>query len=165
MWTPRSSYGERREIRTNVGLVAVAIDKDKNSHNALKWAIDHLLQKGQTLILIHVKVKPFSPYTTPLPTSRMFFILCFLFYKISLISSNALATCHLLKFLVVTGLNQFSEMNGDLPLVYKDPDPQTRELFLPFRCFCTRKDVSLLKHIIHSLLIMITSNIFLDDIH
>ncbi|KAK5814180.1 U-box domain-containing protein 35-like isoform X1 [Gossypium arboreum] len=110
MWTPRSSYGERREIRTNVGLVAVAIDKDKNSHNALKWAIDHLLQKGQTLILIHVKVKPFSPYTPPLPTSR-------------------------------TGLNQFSEMNGDLPLVCKDPDPQTRELFLPFRCFCTRKDI------------------------
>lgn len=165
MWTPRSSYGERRETRTNVGLVAVAIDKDKNSHNALKWAIDHLLQKGQTLILIHVKVKPFSPYTTPLPTPRMFFILCFLFCKFSLVPMPWLHVTYFFKFLVGTGSNQFSEMNGDLPLVCKDPDPQTRELFLPFRCFCTRKDVSLLNHIIHSLLIMITSNIFLDDIH
>lgn len=40
------------------GLVAVAIDKDKNSQNALKWAIDNLLQRGQTVILIHVKLKP-----------------------------------------------------------------------------------------------------------
>ncbi|XWS70637.1 hypothetical protein CRYUN_Cryun03dG0063800 [Craigia yunnanensis] len=105
MWTPRS-YGERKE-GTN-GLVAVAIDKDKNSQNALKWAIDHLLQKGHTVILIHVKVKPFSPYTSPLLTTRW---------------------------------NQISDFDGDLPLVCKDPDPQTRELFLPFRCFCTRKDI------------------------
>ncbi|KAK6237174.1 hypothetical protein QUC31_020965 [Theobroma cacao] len=105
MWTPRS-YGERREGSN--GLVAVAIDKDKNSQNALKWAIDHLLQKGHTVVLIHVKVKPFSLSTSPLPTPR---------------------------------LNQISDINGDLPLVCKDPDPQTRELFLPFRCFCTRKDI------------------------
>ncbi|XP_022737175.1 U-box domain-containing protein 35 [Durio zibethinus] len=105
MWTPRS-YGERRE-GTN-GLVAVAIDKDKNSQNALKWAVDHLLQKGQTVILIHVKPKTFSPFASPLPTPR---------------------------------LNQFSDINADLPLVCKDPDPQTRDLFLPFRCFCTRKDI------------------------
>lgn len=26
-------------------------------------------------------------------------------------------------------------------MICKDPDPQTRELFLPFRCFCTRKDI------------------------
>ncbi|XVF48102.1 hypothetical protein PTKIN_Ptkin03bG0164600 [Pterospermum kingtungense] len=105
MWATRS-YGERRE-GTN-GLVAVAIDKDKNSQNALKWAIDHLLQRGQTVILIHVKVKSFSSYSPPLPTPR---------------------------------LNQLPDINGDLPLVCKDPDPQTRELFLPFRCFCTRKDI------------------------
>ncbi|XVE97787.1 hypothetical protein REPUB_Repub03eG0048900 [Reevesia pubescens] len=108
MWTlpkPRS-YGEIRE-GTN-GLVAVAIDKDKNSQNALKWASDHLLEKGQTVILIHVKVKPFSSYRSPLPTR----------------------------------LNQISDRNGDIPLVCKDPDPYTKELFLPFRCFCTRKDIN-----------------------
>ncbi|GMI88475.1 hypothetical protein like AT2G24370 [Hibiscus trionum] len=105
MWAQKNnSPAERRDSRnTNAGFLAVAIDKDKkNSHHALKWAVDHLLQKDQTIILIHVKPKPNS---TP-PRS-----------------------------------NQISESNGDLPIVCKDPDPQTRELFLPFRCFCTRKDV------------------------
>ncbi|KAL6504053.1 hypothetical protein OROGR_025976 [Orobanche gracilis] len=36
------------------GLVAVAIDNDKGSRNALKWASDNLLTRGQTVILIHV---------------------------------------------------------------------------------------------------------------
>ena len=73
MWIPRG-YGEKKE--GTYGLVAVAIDKDKNSQNALKWAVDHLLQKGQTVILVHVKVKPFSPYTSPLSSTRTF-----LFYQ------------------------------------------------------------------------------------
>lgn len=30
--------------------------------------------------------------------------------------------------------------NGNV-MVSKDMDPSTRDLFLPFRCFCTRKDV------------------------
>lgn len=36
------------------GLIAVAIDKDKSSQYALRWAVDNLLAKGQTLVLIHV---------------------------------------------------------------------------------------------------------------
>ncbi|KAK4436025.1 U-box domain-containing protein 51 [Sesamum alatum] len=36
------------------GLVAVAIDRDKHSQQALKWATENLLSKGQTVILIHV---------------------------------------------------------------------------------------------------------------
>jgi len=36
------------------GLIAVAIDKDKGSQYALKWAADTLLTRGQTIILIHV---------------------------------------------------------------------------------------------------------------
>ena len=35
--------------------VAVAIDKDKGSHYAIKWAIDNLLSRGQPLTLLHVK--------------------------------------------------------------------------------------------------------------
>ncbi|XP_043721239.1 U-box domain-containing protein 35-like [Telopea speciosissima] len=34
--------------------VAVAVDKDKNSQYAVKWAIDHLLNTNPNLILIHV---------------------------------------------------------------------------------------------------------------
>lgn len=38
--------------------VAVAIDKDKGSQYALKWALDHVLTRGQALTLLHVKIKP-----------------------------------------------------------------------------------------------------------
>ncbi|XP_039018376.1 U-box domain-containing protein 51-like [Hibiscus syriacus] len=106
MWTEDNNCnGERRESRnTKAGLVAVAIDKDKkNSHHALKWAVDNLLQRGQTIVLIHVKARRYN--STP------------------------------------PRLNQFPDSNGDLPFVCKDPDPQTREVFLPFRCFCTRRDI------------------------
>lgn len=36
------------------GLVAVAIDKDKGSQNALRWAAESILTRGQTVVLIHV---------------------------------------------------------------------------------------------------------------
>lgn len=36
------------------GLVAVAIDKDKGSQNALRWAAETILNRGQTVVLIHV---------------------------------------------------------------------------------------------------------------
>ncbi|GMI82610.1 hypothetical protein like AT2G24370 [Hibiscus trionum] len=101
------------EKNTNAEFVAVAIDKDKkNSHHALKWAADHLLQNGQIIVLIHVKAKP---YNSNLPR-----------------------------------LNQVAESNGGLAFVCKDHDPQSREVFLPFRCFCTRKDVSLIPTFIAS---------------
>ncbi|GMI83855.1 hypothetical protein like AT2G24370 [Hibiscus trionum] len=106
MWTQDdNNYAERRESKnTNAGFVAVAIDKDKkNSHHALKWAADHLVQNGQIIVLIHVKAKP---YNSTLPR-----------------------------------LNQFAESNGGLAFMCKEHDPQTREVFLPFRCFCTRKDI------------------------
>jgi len=47
------------------GLVAVAIDRDKNSQGALKWAVDNLLQKGQTVVLVHVKPRASSLSTNP----------------------------------------------------------------------------------------------------
>ncbi|XP_020600056.1 U-box domain-containing protein 52-like [Phalaenopsis equestris] len=75
-------------------LVAVAINRDKSSQNALKWAVDNLIGKGQTITLVHVNVQ-------------------------------ATASQH-----------------NDLSNGYKGAvDPQMKELFLPFRCFCTRKDI------------------------
>ncbi|KAK2986972.1 hypothetical protein RJ640_024870 [Escallonia rubra] len=61
MW-PRGNNGERAPATHQ--LVAVAIDRDKGSKIALKWTIDTLLSKGQTLVLVHVKVKP-SGSSTP----------------------------------------------------------------------------------------------------
>ncbi|KAH7524248.1 U-box domain-containing protein 52 [Ziziphus jujuba] len=94
------------------GLVAVAIDKDKNSQNALKWTIDNLLQRNQTVILIHVKLK------TPSYSSMT-----------SISSSYS-------KF-----SQMYDGMHEENALECRDVDPHTRELFLPFRCFCTRKDI------------------------
>ncbi|KAI5555948.1 hypothetical protein BDE02_18G002100 [Populus trichocarpa] len=94
MWMPRSLPEKR--VAGN-GLIAVAIDKDKSSQIALKWAIDNLLVKGQTVILIHVNLK-------------------------SSLSSHSSSPKK----------NQF--------VGSKDPD--SKDLFLPFRCFCTRKDIS-----------------------
>ena len=37
--------------------MAVCIDRDKNSPKALRWAIDSLVHKGQTIILVHVNTK------------------------------------------------------------------------------------------------------------
>ncbi|XP_057428298.1 U-box domain-containing protein 52-like isoform X3 [Lotus japonicus] len=57
MWLQKSQ-GDRKDGVN--GIVAVAIDHDKGSQNALKWAIEHLLTKGGTVVLIHVKHKPSS---------------------------------------------------------------------------------------------------------
>ncbi|XP_010548526.1 PREDICTED: U-box domain-containing protein 35 isoform X2 [Tarenaya hassleriana] len=90
------------------GLVAVAIDRDKTSQNALKWTVDHLLQRGQSVILIHVKLRP-----SPLSSSP------------SLNGNSA----------------KLNQINGDASLVCRDPEGPYKELYLPFRCFCTRKDI------------------------
>ncbi|KAH0914641.1 hypothetical protein HID58_029087 [Brassica napus] len=79
--------GEKREE-----IITLAIDRDKESQNALKWTVDNLVSKGQTLTLLHVKLKQFPslPYSGSYPNR-----------------------------------------SGD----------DGTELFLPFRCYCARKDV------------------------
>lgn len=39
---------------------AVAIDDDKSSPQAVKWAVDHLLHSQDVLVLLHVKTKTAS---------------------------------------------------------------------------------------------------------
>ncbi|XVF69841.1 hypothetical protein PTKIN_Ptkin11bG0113200 [Pterospermum kingtungense] len=58
----RNNNGERRDEN-----VAVAIDKEKGSQYALKWTVDHLMSRGQSLTLVHVKTKPSS---IPTPTGN-----------------------------------------------------------------------------------------------
>ncbi|XP_051121306.1 U-box domain-containing protein 35-like isoform X2 [Andrographis paniculata] len=55
MWlsSGRTSSNVGRKTGRN-GLVAIAIDKDKGSQHALRWATDNLISKGHTVILIHV---------------------------------------------------------------------------------------------------------------
>ncbi|KAE9586488.1 putative rossmann-like alpha/beta/alpha sandwich protein [Lupinus albus] len=62
MWLQKNSGWDKKDGVN--GIVAVAIDKDKGSQNALKWAIDHLLTRNNTVVLIHVNAKHAS-ITTP----------------------------------------------------------------------------------------------------
>ncbi|KAF3336755.1 U-box domain-containing protein 35-like protein [Carex littledalei] len=85
------------------GVVAVAVDGDRNSQYALKWAGDHLLTHGQIFYLLHIRRKITSVSTRDdyLPIS-----------------------------------------NGDDEVASKfleQCDLQTRELLLPFQCFCNRR--------------------------
>ncbi|KAJ8770893.1 hypothetical protein K2173_021808 [Erythroxylum novogranatense] len=94
MW-PQKGYGAKKGGGN--GLIAVAIDRDKGSQHALKWAIESFFSKGQTVILIHVIHRPSSmAATTP-------------------------------------------EYGSALK---QQQDKQTKDLFLSFRCYCTRKDVN-----------------------
>ncbi|KAE9588115.1 putative protein kinase RLK-Pelle-RLCK-IXb family [Lupinus albus] len=43
------------------GSTVIAIDKDKNSQYAVKWAVDNLLKKNTTCTLIHVRTKALHP--------------------------------------------------------------------------------------------------------
>ncbi|XP_042456543.1 U-box domain-containing protein 35-like [Zingiber officinale] len=76
-------------------LVAVAIDKDKNSQSAFRWALDNIVVRGQTLIIIHVNTK----------SSRTLYL------------------------------------RSSFHLLYSTTNSALREIFVPFRCFCSRKDV------------------------
>ncbi|KAH0849607.1 LOW QUALITY PROTEIN: hypothetical protein HID58_096277 [Brassica napus] len=58
MWLPKANNGGKKE--TGKGSVAVAIDKDKGSQHALKWTIENLASRGQTISLIHVLSKSHS---------------------------------------------------------------------------------------------------------
>ncbi|XP_054783209.1 U-box domain-containing protein 35-like isoform X1 [Prosopis cineraria] len=61
MWFPNPKASGIRKGGGGNGLIAVAIDKDKGSQQALKWAAESLLSRGQTVILIHVLHKTSAP--------------------------------------------------------------------------------------------------------
>jgi hypothetical protein len=46
-------------------VVAVAIENNKTSQHAVKWAVENLLPKDQCLFLIHVKQKSNSSTSIP----------------------------------------------------------------------------------------------------
>lgn len=60
----KSFSGDQKDKAT-----VVAIDKDKGSQYALKWAVDSLIGKGKNVTLLHVKVRP----SNSLPNAGFFF--------------------------------------------------------------------------------------------
>jgi len=57
----KSEIDKKNRVNGKYGIVAVAINAKIGSQNAVKWAIKHLLTRGETIALIHVKVKPAAP--------------------------------------------------------------------------------------------------------
>ncbi|CAL1368365.1 unnamed protein product [Linum trigynum] len=86
--------------RKSEQTLAVAVDKDKGSQYALKWAVEHLANRGDSIVLLHVRQRGVGG--TP--------------------GSN-------------------SDPKDDGGKKQSQFDNATKELFLPFRCFCSRKEV------------------------
>ncbi|XP_020522480.1 U-box domain-containing protein 35 [Amborella trichopoda] len=102
MW--KSVNHEKRDSEARNQLVAVAVDSDKSSQHALKWASDHLIGKGQLFILLHIHRKVTAIST---PMGKM---------------------------------HPISDVAEDVANAYKEQvAAQTKELLLPFQCFCSRR--------------------------
>ncbi|KAF0935661.1 hypothetical protein E2562_035108 [Oryza meyeriana var. granulata] len=83
---------------------AVAVDGDRGSQHALKWAADHVLSRAHPFFLLHVRRKHAS--------------------------------------LHAAGGKQFSilHVQDDVAAPFLDHmDHQTKDLLLPFQCFCSRR--------------------------
>jgi hypothetical protein len=50
------------EVEEKHGITAIAIDEDKNSQLAVKWAVENFFNhKSRHFILVHVRIKTFNP--------------------------------------------------------------------------------------------------------
>ncbi|KAL2896555.1 U-box domain-containing protein 35 [Bienertia sinuspersici] len=107
MWNQQQQQPQNKEIIKKEGSVAVAIDKDKGSQYALKWAVDNVLNKGQTVTLLHVRQRQSANQSH---------------------SSPSMPLSYDVNEEVARSVRSYAES-------------QAREIFLPFRCFCSRKDV------------------------
>ncbi|KAE8818149.1 U-box domain-containing protein 35-like [Hordeum vulgare] len=86
------------------GKAAVAVDGDKSSQHALKWAADHVLSRAQSFYLVHVRRKNTS---------------------LNPACGKQFSTSHVQEDVAASFLAQL--------------DLQTKELMLPFQCFCSRR--------------------------
>ncbi|KAG5387062.1 hypothetical protein IGI04_038532, partial [Brassica rapa subsp. trilocularis] len=94
MWLPKTDATSKGK---KSGSVAVAIDNDKTSKIALKWTLENLTSRGQTLTLIHVAPK-----------------------------------------------SQSSSDIEDGTMHMQHMDKQTKDLFVSFHCYCSRKEIQCL---------------------
>ncbi|KAL9665619.1 hypothetical protein QQ045_021040 [Rhodiola kirilowii] len=135
MWLPKANEGKNTG---KTGLVAVAIDRDKGSQYALKWAVENILSKGQTVVLIHV-IKQSSGHS-----SNPFFIETYFDYFPFLVpnrsNENQLAVTF--NFAAWNPFGYMTDGNNAYAAAQKKQlERDTQDLFLAFRIFCTRKDI------------------------
>jgi len=68
-----SNMSARRVRRTSEdygSITAIAIDKDKNSQHALKWAVENIVADAPQCVLIHVQRKHLSLFSSSLKPKR-----------------------------------------------------------------------------------------------
>ncbi|KAF8393592.1 hypothetical protein HHK36_021836 [Tetracentron sinense] len=144
--TPHFSTHDGR----NGNITAVAIDRDKNSHFAVKWAMDHLLLNNPHIILIHVRTRNLQPRRYPLS----------LFY-------------HHYSITIIIFLDLFFFMDiaeSSIPHANRElTENEVQQLFLPYRGYCAHRGVQvkdvILEHIdVSSALVDYINKNFINNI-
>lgn len=86
----------------------VAIDKDKHSASAVKWAVDHLVISNPTLVLVHVRIKnstnrryppSFITFSSPLILSLFFHLIVQLNQELALFQYSLIMVSYTAGFL------------------------------------------------------------------
>lgn len=100
MWQSNAKFSIAKRGVGN-GLVAVAIDKDRGSQHAIRWTIDNLLTRGNTIILIHVLKRA--------PSSRNYFLSFFQILDLTILPIHALALesiayCVIVRIIVILAI-------------------------------------------------------------
>ncbi|KAJ6674254.1 KINASE WITH ADENINE NUCLEOTIDE ALPHA HYDROLASES-LIKE DOMAIN-CONTAINING PROTEIN [Salix viminalis] len=106
---------------------SVAIDKDKNSQHAVRWAVDNLASNSSVLVLIHVKHKNHQYRRRPLS---------FLILEMSALLNLVLFFSEYYVLFVEIHAEVVNGPDGD------DAD-EAHQLFTPYRGYCARKGVRL----------------------
>lgn len=157
MWLQKGHSHPEKKGSSN-GLVAVAIDKDKGSQYALKWATEHLLSRGKTVILIHV-----NPSTPPRSHQTLLLLKKLLQPQFTLwVCVYVIPGMWFRENLLLGAVDDHHHHHSDADSVPTSPYRQqlekiTRDLFLSFHCYCTRKDVSFLHKLLNETIICLHS--------
>jgi len=73
---------EKEGVNVKSRRVAVAVNAKKASKNAVKWVVEKLLTRGETIVLIHVQVKPAAP--SSISTTSESYIYLHVFYTLKM---------------------------------------------------------------------------------
>ncbi|XP_010498116.1 PREDICTED: uncharacterized protein LOC109132224 isoform X1 [Camelina sativa] len=118
----------RLKGKDSKAVTAIAIDKDKNSQHALKWAVDNIIVDSSNCILLHVQTKLSNGIVI-----------------ISSIPSSPPSSINLTIFLI-TGIGA-----GENTEATHDNQEEAHQFFLPYRGFCARKGIIATEVLLHDI--------------
>ncbi|KAG4203547.1 hypothetical protein ERO13_A05G406800v2 [Gossypium hirsutum] len=126
------------------GYTAIAVDKDRNSQLAAKWAVDHLLKTGSKCFFVHVLTKSLHPHLRSI--SSIYFMLS---------SGDGNEQQHYfysLLHLICVLLGFFSEEFEATPMEGRPPSEAEMQLyFLSCRGYCSRKGIESHEMVLHGI--------------